>query len=141
MKMCKCLEQQTKGSCHCREALLRLRSENAQLRGLLKEQTSTEWKEKESADASGNSSDVQAESKKVGERPHDKSKVLDPSKVSHGKTPGTSGLIVSSTEWMESPEMKGQSHRKRLKQHVVRHGVGLHYECKNKIIQFIKVDC
>ncbi|XP_075870002.1 CDK5 regulatory subunit-associated protein 2 isoform X5 [Nelusetta ayraudi] len=109
---------------HLREALLRLRSENAQLRGLLKEQTSTEWKEKESADASGNSSDVQAESKKAAER--SRSKVADPSKVSDGKAPVTAELTasstVSSTEWEESPENKGQSHRKRPKQHAVRHG-------------------
>lgn len=85
---------------------------------------------------------MQAESKKVGERPRDKSKVLDPSKVSHGKTPVTSELIVSSTEWMESPEMKGQSHRKRPKQHAVRHAVGLCDECKNRQhALFIKVDC
>lgn len=85
---------------------------------------------------------MQADSKKVVERPHDKSKVLDPSKVPHGKTPVTSELIVSSTEWMESPEMKGQSHRKRPKQHAVRHGVGLYYECKNKQHGlFVKVGC
>lgn len=82
---------------------------------------------------------MQAESKKVGERPHDKSKVVDPSKVSHGKTPVTSELIVSSTE---SPEMKGQSHRKRPKPHAVRHVVGLCNESKNKRhALFIKVDC
>uniref|UniRef100_H3DN36 CDK5 regulatory subunit-associated protein 2/Myomegalin coiled coil domain-containing protein n=1 Tax=Tetraodon nigroviridis TaxID=99883 RepID=H3DN36_TETNG len=44
-----------------KETLLRLRRENAKLRGLLKEQKSTECKEKESADASGDSSDGQAE--------------------------------------------------------------------------------
>lgn len=121
----------------CREALLRLRSENAQLRGLLKEQTSTEWKEKESADASGNSSDVQAESKKAAER--SRSKVADPSKVSDGKAPVTAELTasstVSSTEWEESPENKGQSHRKRPKQHAVRHGVGSIHECSTLHMQ------
>lgn len=121
----------------CREALLRLRSENAQLRGLLKEQTSTEWKEKESADASGNSSDVQAESKKAAER--SRSKVADPSTVSDGKAPVTTELTasstVSSTEWEESPETKGQSHRKRPKQHTVRHGVGSIHECSTLHMQ------
>lgn len=47
-----------------REELLQLRSENAELRGLLKEQKSAECKEKESPDASGNSSDGQAELRK-----------------------------------------------------------------------------
>lgn len=111
--------------------MLRLRAENAQLRGLLKEQTSTEWKEKESADVSGNSSDVQAESKRAAGRRQ--SKVVDPSKVSVGKAPATTELTasstVSSTEWEESPETKGQSHRKRPKQHTVRHGVGWMHEC------------
>lgn len=93
-----------------------------QLRGLLKEQTSTEWKEKESADASGNSSDVQAESKRAAGR--SQSKVVDPSKVPDGKGPVATELTASSTEWEESPETKGQSHRKRQKQHTVRHGVG-----------------
>lgn len=112
--------------CLFRESLLRLRAENAQLHGLLKEQTSTEWKEKESADASGNSSDVQADSRKAVDR--SQSKVVDPSKVSDMKTPVTTELTasstVSSTEWEESLEMKGQSHRKRPKQHALRHGVG-----------------
>ncbi|XP_061703679.1 CDK5 regulatory subunit-associated protein 2 isoform X1 [Syngnathoides biaculeatus] len=44
-----------------REEVLRLTAENVQLRGLLKEQKSNECKEKESTDASGNSSDGQAE--------------------------------------------------------------------------------
>ncbi|XP_061555293.1 CDK5 regulatory subunit-associated protein 2 isoform X3 [Phycodurus eques] len=44
-----------------REEVVRLKAENVQLRGLLKEQKSSESKEKESTDASGNSSDGQAE--------------------------------------------------------------------------------
>ncbi|XP_028318007.1 CDK5 regulatory subunit-associated protein 2 isoform X2 [Gouania willdenowi] len=46
---------------HLREELLSLRSENAALRGLMKEQKSSMHKEKESADASGNSSEGQTE--------------------------------------------------------------------------------
>ncbi|XP_074545949.1 CDK5 regulatory subunit-associated protein 2 isoform X2 [Halichoeres trimaculatus] len=46
---------------HLREELLRLRAETSELRGLLKEQKSTESKERASTDASGNSSDGQAE--------------------------------------------------------------------------------
>lgn len=55
--------------CDRREALRRLRSENAELRGLLKEQKSAECKEKESTDASssGNSSDGQAEPRRSAE--------------------------------------------------------------------------
>lgn len=109
-------------SCLCREALVRLRAENAQLRGLLKEQLSTEWKEKESADASGNSSDVQAEAKRTAGC--SQSKVSEPCTVSDEKVPVTTELIASSTEWEESPETKSQSHKKRQKQHNVRHGVG-----------------
>lgn len=109
--------------------MLRLRAENAQLRGLLKEQTSTEWKEKESADVSGNSSDVQAD-RAAG---RSQSKVVDPSKVSDGNaavtTEITASSTVSSTEWEESPETKDQSHRKRPKQHTARHGVGWIHEC------------
>ncbi|XP_019738154.1 CDK5 regulatory subunit-associated protein 2 isoform X3 [Hippocampus comes] len=46
---------------HLREEVRRLTAENVQLQGLLKEHTSSECKEKESTDASGNSSDGQAE--------------------------------------------------------------------------------
>ncbi|XP_077353236.1 CDK5 regulatory subunit-associated protein 2 isoform X3 [Festucalex cinctus] len=46
---------------HLREEVLRLTAENAQLHGLLKEQKSSECKEKESTDSSGNSSDGQAD--------------------------------------------------------------------------------
>ncbi|XP_024155482.1 CDK5 regulatory subunit-associated protein 2 isoform X3 [Oryzias melastigma] len=49
---------------HLREELLHLRSDNAKLRGLLKEHKSTESKEKESRDASGNSSDGPADLRK-----------------------------------------------------------------------------
>ncbi|XP_077441671.1 CDK5 regulatory subunit-associated protein 2 isoform X1 [Vanacampus margaritifer] len=46
---------------HLRDEVLRLTAENVQLQGLLKEQKSSECKEKESTDSSGNSSDGQAE--------------------------------------------------------------------------------
>ncbi|XP_073333749.1 CDK5 regulatory subunit-associated protein 2 isoform X4 [Pagrus major] len=102
-----------------REVLFRLRSENAELRGLLKEQKSTECKEKESTDASGNTSDGQAELRKsvetlqVESKGH--SKVSNLSKeVSDGETPVTA-------EGMESP----QSQNKSAVQHVSRHGAGV----------------
>ncbi|RVE65985.1 hypothetical protein OJAV_G00122060 [Oryzias javanicus] len=49
---------------HLREELLHLRSDNTKLRGLLKEHKSTESKEKESREASGNSSDGPADLRK-----------------------------------------------------------------------------
>ncbi|XP_031173709.1 CDK5 regulatory subunit-associated protein 2 isoform X2 [Sander lucioperca] len=118
-----------------REELLRLRSENVKLQGLLKEQKSTECKEKESTDASGNSSDGQAELRRsVDTQAESKghSKVLNPSKekgeknsneVSDGDTPVITELTVSTIEGMESPHTKGQLHFKSAKQHVVRHGL------------------
>ncbi|XP_035523390.1 CDK5 regulatory subunit-associated protein 2 [Morone saxatilis] len=115
---------------HLREELLRLRSENAELRGLLKEQKSTECKEKESTDASGNSSDGQAELRKSVEtlqaesnRP---SKVISLSKeVLDEEAPVTTELIVSTTGDIGSPQTKGQSHSKSTMQHVPRHGAGV----------------
>ncbi|XP_040914150.1 CDK5 regulatory subunit-associated protein 2 isoform X2 [Toxotes jaculatrix] len=114
---------------HLREKLLRLKRENVELRGLLKEQKSLEFKEKESTDASGNSSDGQAElrqsmetqqvkmSKEKGEKNSDE--------VFDGETPVTTEVIVSTAEGMESPRTKGQSHRKSGKQDVTRHGAGV----------------
>lgn len=117
-----------------REELLRLRSENAQLQGLIKEQKSTECKEKESTDISGNSSDEQAELrnsletlkaeanhnfkdiKLLKERAEKKS-----NDVSDGETPLTS---VSTADEMESPKHQCQSQGKRAKQLVTRHRVG-----------------
>ncbi|KAE8285289.1 CDK5 regulatory subunit-associated protein 2 [Larimichthys crocea] len=109
-----------------REALHRLRSENAELRGLLKEQKSTEYKEKESTDASGNSSDGQAELRKSVEalqaETEDHSKVISPSKeASDGQNPVTTELIISATGERESP----QSHGKSATWHVSRHGAGV----------------
>ncbi|XP_027138012.1 CDK5 regulatory subunit-associated protein 2 isoform X6 [Larimichthys crocea] len=109
-----------------REALHRLRSENAELRGLLKEQKSTEYKEKESTDASGNSSDGQAELRKSVEalqaETEDHSKVIGPSKeASDGQNPVTTELIISAKGERESP----QSHGKSATWHVSRHGAGV----------------
>ncbi|XP_051268954.1 CDK5 regulatory subunit-associated protein 2 isoform X5 [Dicentrarchus labrax] len=115
---------------HLREELLRLRSENAELRGLLKEQKSTECKEKESTDASGNSSDGQAELRKSVEtlqaESNHPSKVISLSKeVLDEETPVTTELIVSTTGDIGSPQTKGQSHSKSTVQHVARHGAGV----------------
>ncbi|XP_070706541.1 CDK5 regulatory subunit-associated protein 2 [Pempheris klunzingeri] len=120
---------------HLREQLLRLKSENVELRGLLKEQKSTECKEKESTDASGNSSDGQNELRKSVETLQDESKghseVSDLSKEKgeensnkmSEETSVTTELIVSTTEEMESTQTKGQSRSKSTMQHVARHGV------------------
>ena len=115
---------------YCRELLLRLRSENAELRGLLKEQKSTECKEKASTDTSGNSSDGQADLRKSVETLQTESeghiKVINlPKEVSDKETRVTTGLTVSATEGMESPPTKGQSHSKSAKQHLSKHGVSI----------------
>ncbi|KAM9794761.1 CDK5 regulatory subunit-associated protein 2 isoform 5-T5 [Syngnathus typhle] len=52
---------------HIREEVGRLTAENVHLRGLLKEQKSSEHKEKESTDASGDSSDGQADLRRARE--------------------------------------------------------------------------
>ncbi|XP_063746348.1 CDK5 regulatory subunit-associated protein 2 isoform X3 [Eleginops maclovinus] len=124
---------------HLREELLRLRSENTELRGLLKEQKSTESKEKACTDASGNSSDGQAELRRSLENLHAESeghpKVINLSKEEGGKksnevsdreTPLTPELIVSSSEGMESSQTEGQtSHSRSAKHHVARHVGGV----------------
>ncbi|KAG7241199.1 hypothetical protein INR49_025942 [Caranx melampygus] len=112
---------------HLREKLLRLNAENMELRGLLKEQKSTECKEKESTDASGNSSDGQAEMRqstetlqvKMSREKGDKNS----NEVSDGENCVTTDTTVSTAEGMESPQPKGQSHRKR--EHVAKHGPGV----------------
>uniref|UniRef100_A0A1A7YZQ5 CDK5 regulatory subunit associated protein 2 n=1 Tax=Iconisemion striatum TaxID=60296 RepID=A0A1A7YZQ5_9TELE len=114
-----------------REELLQLRSENAALRGLLKEQKSTEFKEKESKDASGNSSDGQAELRKSLEMLHakskDGSKVFEESRekksgeVSERETPVTTDGTADETE---SSKPQSQSPSRRAKQHVSRHRPG-----------------
>ncbi|CAG5867677.1 unnamed protein product [Menidia menidia] len=117
----------TSSASHLRDELLRLRSENMELRGLLKEQKSAECKEKESTDASGNSSDGQAELRKSVEPPpaatKEDSKVIKLQKergkqnflLSEGETLVTT---ESTAEEMESSEMK--PHSKNSRQHAAR---------------------
>ncbi|XP_041825262.1 CDK5 regulatory subunit-associated protein 2 isoform X3 [Melanotaenia boesemani] len=118
-----------------RGELLHLRSENLELRGLLKEQKSTECKEKESIDASGNSSDGQAELRKSSETlqaaAEEVSKVIKLSKergenkseeVSDGETPVST---VSTADEMGRPKTQYQSHHKSTKEHVTRYRAGV----------------
>lgn len=101
------------------------------LRGLLKEQTSTECKEKESTDASGNSSDGQAELKRSVEtlqaELRGQSKVINllreneeknSTEASDGGAPVTTEMIVGATEGMKS-QTKGPSSSKCTRQHGV----------------------
>ncbi|TWW66400.1 CDK5 regulatory subunit-associated protein 2 [Takifugu flavidus] len=80
---------------HLRETLLRLRRENAELRGLLKEQKSAECKEKESADASGDSSDGQAELRRSLET------LQSDSQSGSSVSDGSSAPVVSSSDGMQ----------------------------------------
>ncbi|KAM6902078.1 CDK5 regulatory subunit-associated protein 2 [Xenentodon cancila] len=113
-----------------REELLQLISENAELRGLLKEQISAECKEKESTDVSGNSSDGQAELRRSFETLHTEAKDYSEvvrllkkrrekklSEVSDGETPVTT--VVAADE-MKSPQLHSQSQTKSPKQHFAR---------------------
>lgn len=116
-----------------REELLRLRAEIAKLQGAVKEQKSTECKEKESIDISENSSDGQAELRKSletlqAEPNHNfmdirllKEKAEKSDEVSDGKTHLTS---VSTADEMESPKPQHQTQSKRAEQLVTRHRVG-----------------
>ncbi|KAM8828804.1 LOW QUALITY PROTEIN: CDK5 regulatory subunit-associated protein 2 [Spinachia spinachia] len=107
-----------------RDELLALRSENVALRGLLKEQKSTECKEKESTDASDNSSDGQVEWKRRVETLQTENKGR--SKEMEGKNAmELHDGETSPTEGMKSPPTKGQPHSKITKQHVARHGDGV----------------
>ncbi|XP_047200543.1 CDK5 regulatory subunit-associated protein 2 isoform X6 [Hippoglossus stenolepis] len=116
---------------HLREKLLRLTSENVALRGLLKEQKSAECKEKESTDASGNSSDGQAELRQsmetlLVEVSNEKGE-KNSHEVPDGETPVTTEVVVSTAGGMERPKTKGpgQPHIESGKQDVTRHGAGL----------------
>ncbi|XP_034458290.1 CDK5 regulatory subunit-associated protein 2 isoform X15 [Hippoglossus hippoglossus] len=116
---------------HLREKLLRLTSENVALRGLLKEQKSAECKEKESTDASGNSSDGQAELRQsmetlLVEVSNEKGE-KNSHEVPDGETPVTTEVVVSTAGGMERPKTKGpgQPHIQSGKQDVTRHGAGL----------------
>lgn len=117
-----------------REQLIRLRSENVRLCGLLKEQKSTECKESESTDASGNSSDGQAELKLGVETLQSElnghsvlskqgKSLKNSNELSDVETPVTTKLITSTAKRMESSQTKDQSHSRSAKQHVARHGV------------------
>ncbi|XP_056874213.1 CDK5 regulatory subunit-associated protein 2 isoform X6 [Takifugu flavidus] len=104
---------------HLRETLLRLRRENAELRGLLKEQKSAECKEKESADASGDSSDGQAELRRSLET------LQSDSQSGSSVSDGSSAPVVSSSDGMVNLQIKNLSHRRSAKQHVAKHRAGL----------------
>lgn len=113
-----------------------MRSENVELQGLLKEQKSTESKERESTNTSGNSSDGQTEltqsvekaqteskghSKLLGEKGE---KILKNTKeVSDEEIHVTTRLIVSTAEGIESPQTEGQTHSGSVKHYIARHGV------------------
>ncbi|XP_053303708.1 CDK5 regulatory subunit-associated protein 2 isoform X4 [Pleuronectes platessa] len=116
---------------HLREKLLRLTSENVALRGLLKEQKSAECKEKESMDASGNSSDGQAELRQsmetlLVEVSNEKGE-KNSHEVPDGEAPVTTEVVVNSAGGVERPKIKGpgQPHIESGKQDVTRHGAGL----------------
>ncbi|XP_039856802.1 CDK5 regulatory subunit-associated protein 2 isoform X1 [Simochromis diagramma] len=116
---------------HLRAEMLRLRSENDELRGLLKEQKSSEYKEKESTDASGNSSEGQAELRKSLEAlDTEDAKVTKLSKKKGGKkwneisdreSPITN---VSTADDEESPRTNCQPHSNSEKQHFAKHRSG-----------------
>ncbi|XP_034565146.1 CDK5 regulatory subunit-associated protein 2 isoform X4 [Notolabrus celidotus] len=117
---------------HLREELLRLRAEIVELRGLLKEQKSTESKERASTDASGNSSDGQAELRKSMEtlqaETEARSKLMsqpteERERNSYNMPDGESP--VSSSEGAQSPQTKGQTHNRSGKMHVTKHGAGV----------------
>lgn len=117
-----------------RDELLRLRSENAELRGLLKEQKSTECKEKESTDASGNSSEGLAESRRSDKALHARvkgdsksySKLLKErgeKKSDEVSEDENSVTTVSAADKKENLPTKGQAHNRSAKQHFTRQRV------------------
>lgn len=96
--------------------LLRLRRENAKLCGLLKEQKSTECKEKESADASGDSSDGQAELRRSLKT--DSQARSDGFPVSDGSNTVALTPVVSDLDGMVNLQIKNLSHRRSTKHRV-----------------------
>ncbi|KAM4720438.1 CDK5 regulatory subunit-associated protein 2 isoform 3-T3 [Anableps anableps] len=115
-----------------REDILRLRSENLKLWGLLKEQKSTEWKEKESTDASGNSSDGQAELRRSLEtlpsNSEDGSMIFKLSKEATEKSSNESNgeaTVTNMSTADEKLEPQSQPHYKSPRQHVTRHRAGV----------------
>ncbi|XP_014852641.1 PREDICTED: myomegalin-like isoform X3 [Poecilia mexicana] len=117
---------------HQREELHRLRSENLKLWGLLKEQKSTECKEKESADVSGNSSDGQAELRRSLETLQSNPKRSSTIFKSPKQTPKKSSKVLASETAVtnvssadENPQPQSKTHHKSPKQHVTRHRAGV----------------
>ncbi|XP_068608728.1 CDK5 regulatory subunit-associated protein 2 [Brachionichthys hirsutus] len=98
---------------HLRELLLSLRSENMDLRGLLKEQESTECKEKASAEASGNSSDGQNEWRKSAVSAEAEQQALG---LSGEATAVSTELTISTTD----PEATCKPQPRRMEQSVAR---------------------
>lgn len=96
--------------------MLRLRRENAKLQGLLKEHKSTECKEKESADASGNSSDGQAELRTSLESLQ--TEIQSRFSVSDENSTVSLIPVVSSTDGMVNLQMKNLPHRRSAKHRV-----------------------
>uniref|UniRef100_A0A8C8DSA4 CDK5 regulatory subunit-associated protein 2/Myomegalin coiled coil domain-containing protein n=1 Tax=Oryzias sinensis TaxID=183150 RepID=A0A8C8DSA4_9TELE len=90
---------------HLREELRHLRSENAKLRGLLKEHKSTESKEKESRDASGNSSDGPTDLRKSLET----LEALDCK--SHGKISESAGIAADKEN--PNPELQKKTPKQK----------------------------
>ncbi|XP_078812333.1 CDK5 regulatory subunit-associated protein 2 isoform X3 [Oryzias latipes] len=91
---------------HLREELRHLRSENAKLRGLLKEHKSTESKEKESRDTSGNSSDGPTDLRKSLET----LEALDCK--SHGKISESAGITADKKE-NPNPELQKKTPKQK----------------------------
>ncbi|XP_029940030.1 CDK5 regulatory subunit-associated protein 2-like [Salarias fasciatus] len=119
---------------HLRAEVLRLRSENTALRGLLKEQKSAELKEKESTDASGNSSEGQSEMRKSLETLHPEAKedCNAIKQMKKGKenalNEASDGEILTSTDSTADETASlttRESHSRSSKQHVARHRAGV----------------
>ncbi|XP_058473906.1 CDK5 regulatory subunit-associated protein 2 isoform X2 [Solea solea] len=113
-----------------REMLLRLKSENVELQGLLKEQKSTECKEKESTDTSRHSSDGLADLRQNAEtlqvKVSNEKGERNSQVVSHGMTSiTTTELILSSVEGMESSQTVVQPNNRSGNRVVAKHGTGV----------------
>lgn len=96
----------------------------------MKEQKSTESKERASTNVSGNSSDGQTELSQGIEKSQAESKGhskllrgKNTKEVSDAEIPVTTQLIVSAAEGTEGLLTEGQTHNTSVKQHVATHGV------------------
>ncbi|XP_056146744.1 CDK5 regulatory subunit-associated protein 2 isoform X3 [Lampris incognitus] len=118
---------------HHREELFSLRSENLELQGLLKEGNSTEFKERESADTSGDSSDGQADLRRTVEKLRAEAKShhkvirllkeqlkMNSGEVLEGDIHVTSQLIVSTAQEREGQQTKSLSHIRSPRLHISR---------------------